>query len=85
MNTIEAYGLGKTYKIDTKEASHFEALEDASFQISNGESVGVIGRNGAGKSTLLKLLAGIVFPSTGKADIQGTFSSLIEGRHRLSS
>ncbi|MDP6907970.1 MAG: ABC transporter ATP-binding protein [Flavobacteriales bacterium] len=78
MKAIEAIGLTKTYFLEGKNASEFHALKDASFNIEEGESLGIIGRNGAGKSTLLKLLAGITLPSSGNAMIRGSFSSLLE-------
>jgi lipopolysaccharide transport system ATP-binding protein len=54
------------------------ALEDVSFDVSQGEVVGVIGRNGAGKSTLLKILSRITEPSSGFAEIRGRVGSLLE-------
>jgi lipopolysaccharide transport system ATP-binding protein len=54
------------------------ALHDVSFEVREGEVVGVIGRNGAGKSTLLKLLSRITEPTTGFADIYGRVGSLLE-------
>lgn len=54
------------------------ALKDVSFQVQHGEVLGIIGHNGAGKSTLLKTLSRITEPTTGKADIYGRVSSLLE-------
>jgi lipopolysaccharide transport system ATP-binding protein len=54
------------------------ALRDATFTISQGEAVGIIGHNGAGKTTLLKLLSRITAPSTGEIRIRGHVGSLLE-------
>jgi lipopolysaccharide transport system ATP-binding protein len=54
------------------------ALRDVSFDVKQGDAVGIIGRNGAGKSTLLKILSGITAPTTGVAKMKGRVASLLE-------
>jgi ABC-type polysaccharide/polyol phosphate transport system ATPase subunit len=56
----------------------FHAIDNVSFKIEQGQSVGVLGRNGAGKSTLLKLLTRIVSPSSGSIIVDGSISCLLE-------
>ena len=60
------------------EAQPFWALQDVSFELRAGESLGVVGRNGAGKSTLLKVLSRITEPTAGRAVVRGRVASLLE-------
>jgi len=59
-------------------STELEALRGVSFQIGDGEVVGIIGRNGSGKSTLLKIIAGVIKPTRGRLEINGTVAALIE-------
>ena len=65
-----------TEKADTKQ--DFWALRGVSFEVKEGQVVGIIGRNGAGKSTLLKILSRITEPSEGRIGIKGRIASLLE-------
>ncbi len=56
----------------------FEALKGVSFQVSAGETLGIIGRNGSGKSTILKIIARVYQPTAGIVEVNGRISPLIE-------
>lgn len=63
---------------EASESTLLKALDDVSFEVRAGETVGLIGRNGAGKSTLLKVLARITKPTRGSVDLYGRVGSLLE-------
>ncbi|MDE6601696.1 MAG: ATP-binding cassette domain-containing protein [Lachnospiraceae bacterium] len=68
-------------KVLFRNRNHFEMheiLNDVSFDIYKGESVGLIGKNGCGKSTALKLLTKIIYPDSGSIEVKGRVSSLLE-------
>ena len=90
---IRVEGLSKVYKIYNtpmdrmKEALHpfhkryssdFYALQDVSFTLHRGETMGFVGKNGAGKSTLLKILTGVLTPTSGRVTVNGRVASLLE-------
>ena len=56
----------------------FYAINDVSFEIKKGETVGIIGKNGAGKSTLLKMITGVLTPTSGNIEVHGKIASLLE-------
>jgi lipopolysaccharide transport system ATP-binding protein len=80
MIAIRTTGLGKKFRIGMHRSTRDEiwALKDVSFEIEQGQVVGVIGRNGAGKSTLLKILTRIMYPTAGEAQLYGRVGSLLE-------
>ncbi|MEH2048718.1 ABC transporter ATP-binding protein [Nostoc sp.] len=78
-NQVKSLGglINSKAKIKSSQ-EEFWALKDVSFEIKQGDRVGIIGRNGAGKSTLLKILSRITEPTTGNIQIKGRVASLLE-------
>ena len=90
---IRAEGLGKTYQLYDKPHHRllqalgrgrknyfreFAALNDISFELAKGQTLGIIGRNGAGKSTLLQIICGTLTPTTGQVQVDGRIAALLE-------
>lgn len=70
--------IGKSKPAENEADNILWALRDVSFDVKQGQAVGIIGRNGAGKSTLLKVLSRITEPTEGYAEIHGRVGSLLE-------
>ncbi|MGN1433774.1 MAG: ABC transporter ATP-binding protein [Ruminococcus sp.] len=68
----------KALFIKPKNPKTNKALNNVSFEINRGESVGIVGDNGAGKSTLLKMITGVAFPDEGEIIVNGKVAALLE-------
>jgi lipopolysaccharide transport system ATP-binding protein len=77
-DAISSAAKRSTWRSRGRRGDTFWALKDVSFEVRQGDTLGVIGRNGAGKSTLLKILSRITQPTTGRADMYGRLASLLE-------
>jgi len=71
-------GLAALWRRSARPVLEVPALDGVDLEVARGEVVGVLGRNGAGKSTLLKVIARITPPDTGRIEVRGRVSSLIE-------
>lgn len=90
--TIEVKNVVKAYKLYNKPTDRlkeslmknscyhkdFYAVNDVSFSVRRGETVGIIGKNGAGKSTMLKMITGVLAPTSGEITLSGNVSALLE-------
>ncbi|HXW06558.1 MAG TPA: ABC transporter ATP-binding protein [Vicinamibacterales bacterium] len=76
--TLKSALLSGSLISDLSPDETFAAVQDVSFTVPSGRTLGVIGRNGSGKSTLLKLVAGITKPTSGSVHVNGRISALIE-------
>ena len=88
---ITAKNISKTFKLYSSPALRlkeiifrkkyhkvFVALNNVSFHVSGGETLGIVGANGAGKSTLLKMITGILLPDEGELNVEGRITGLLE-------
>jgi len=93
LNSIEVRNLTKIYQLYDKPSDRlresisltrkcyhrdFYALQNVSFEVEKGQSVGIIGVNGSGKSTMLKIITGVLTQSSGEVKVDGKISALLE-------
>ncbi|AXK49290.1 teichoic acid ABC transporter ATP-binding protein [Aliarcobacter trophiarum LMG 25534] len=93
LTIVKVKNISKTYKLYNKPIDRvketlnpfkkkyhkeFYALNDISFELKRGETLGIIGRNGNGKSTLLKIISGVLTPTKGHVNTKGKISAILE-------
>ena len=76
--TLKSALLSGSLVRDLRPDESFEALKGVTFDVGAGKTFGIVGRNGSGKSTMLKLVAGIGRPTSGRVEVRGRVSALIE-------
>jgi lipopolysaccharide transport system ATP-binding protein len=77
-NQIVRLATGGIIESESGETQVVSALKNVTFQLKNGDSVGLVGHNGAGKSTLLRTMAGVYHPTSGSIVREGNISTLLE-------
>ncbi|MCL2323083.1 MAG: ABC transporter ATP-binding protein [Oscillospiraceae bacterium] len=77
-NSIKESFVNKILNRNKMEVNRFPVINDTSFKIYSGETIGIIGENGTGKSTTLKLISKILYPNSGEVHVHGSIASLLE-------
>ncbi len=77
-NQLVRIGTGGMLSHEVKDVITVTALNQVSFELQDGDAIGLVGHNGAGKTTLLRAMAGIYKPSSGNVSIQGSISTIID-------
>jgi homopolymeric O-antigen transport system ATP-binding protein len=78
MRNLNPLVWGKRPAKKSKQSRKFWAIDDVSFEVAQGDVVGILGRNGAGKSTLLKVISKVTDPTKGSITLRGRLGSLLE-------
>jgi ABC-type polysaccharide/polyol phosphate transport system ATPase subunit len=77
-NSVLNVAVGGRLLQDGRDVIHVRALDDISFDVGDGERLGIMGHNGSGKTTLLKVLAGVYEPTSGSVQVRGEISSMLD-------
>lgn len=77
-NSVINMAVGGRILRDGHDVIHVSALEGVSFEVHEGQRLGLMGHNGSGKTTLLKVLAGVYEPTSGRVSVQGRVSSMLD-------